>query len=794
VGDGRAQRLGKSTLLALAFLSIVTYAAHFLYSGTFGLYEADLQGILSCLERGVSDLGGQLGTITAPLSRGSLGHEGRFLGAFLESVLAILGASIAGLRGFYIVSFLVNAINACLFYIIFYKKDLRGVGFVGALIFLLFPAYALHQFLNAAFWLSPAMTLFLLATLCYLSKRRLVVLASYPLIAATLVVYETPFLPFFVVPLLKHDAWDLKLVRKTVVHAFVLILIMAVVFAMRTSEGEGRVAEFIASSPVELIGTVFLLMIRGAYAALVYSFYHAVVQTVQNIDAGILATIVAFSVVLGAIFSIALKTATARPRLGQWSGPWRGDRLFKTFLTGLAMTLLSYPLAFYNMQSFLRDPSMGMGGMASRIHMAASFGAAVSLASLALLVVQRMKGRTVRTAAAWAAAVFIALIIGYGHVVQYTYVDGWRYQQWFWTSIMEQAPDIEDGTLILVETEDLPDTANLSAYTWYGTPYMLAYIYKYPAEWKEHPRLNVKGHNWYLSDLRPGNNGLEIFIERPHHAITQPPRWEAAPNGNVILFRALGSELLRVSGVIAAGSGELRLKERPGAAVAPGERPKGVLYEHVIKHGVDFNMPRPERTFRRLSREPALENVRTFDGASHIEHPNFDRADIRKYTIEMWLRPDPSASTGLFTKIGPYSDTYPPMPAIVGPLRIDQNKTDSILVSLIGDREKGYAYLVKNMPVSGEGSEWVHVELGVDNDAGVSTLFLNGEPVTKFDGAEIPLRGAFSIGKGYKARYWSGDMADLRISSVVRHTKRFEPENGVSKVDEQTLYVMERRL
>ncbi len=131
------------------------------------------------------------------------------------------------------------------------------------------------------------------------------------------------------------------------------------------------------------------------------------------------------------------------------------------------------------------------------------------------------------------------------------------------------------------------------------------------------------------------------------------------------------------------------------------------------------------------------------------------------------------------------------MPALVSPIGLYQHSKNNMLIWIKTRTGNTVFYRMDEIPVDNMENTWFHMELDVDNDKATSTLFINGEIVEQFNNVSISLSGKIILGKGYLKRYWKGTIADLRISSIVRHVSNFQPKRSMVGRDNATLYVMD---
>jgi hypothetical protein len=352
---------------------------------------------------------------------------------------------------------------------------------------------------------------------------------------------------------------------------------------------------------------------------------------------------------------------------------------------------------------------------------------------------------------------------------------------------------VEEGTFILIDGTSLPQLPNDSHVTypssWITMRNALPYIYDFPNEWKARPQIIFKNYLywWGANSLRVNAEGeLEINHAPMQTQTSSLPEWEKIPQGNLIFLKSSAGKLERLEGTLAFNDSEIRLK--PRSTDLPNSRPgNGILYPYLSIDNCRLADIVKIRQPRRLDSAPKFFKAIGFDGTNHASLPSFDRADIKRYTIELWLKP------GKNTFSLSLDEKNPPMPAIIGPLRIDHVNDGALMIMLSSsdNDKKGANHTIEGTLDEANNGQWLHLEIDVDNEKRETIFFVNGRLEKKFNDIEIPLNGPFKLGRGHLDRFWRGEIADVRISSIVRHTQDFKPESAPITRDEHTLYLMD---
>jgi hypothetical protein len=541
-------------------LAALLWVARYWHSSGFGLYEDDFLRIIPAME---GDFGLQWKTIRNLF--GLRGTQGRpFHDGFIH-IFSYIGFRAGGIRGMYVVGFAVLLSNSLLFFGLL--RRLRTAPFVslaGTLAFALFPADVTQGYLTITFGGQTSLTFLLLALHAYLSRCRPL---AYPLIAVSLFCYELPVTVFLAAPLLECS-WDRRLARRWAVHAGIVAAMVAGSALLRTSLG----AEVIARPDWK---TAALWPLRqmaiGPAVSLAMFFYRPFDVLGHTRVAGLAWCLPVFLALLAALHGSPLPDAEwARHHLaGGDPEAFRSRRrkfLIATAalaLAGLAALVLAYPLAF-------TTPAEQIYGRVTRGHMAASFGGALVFACLAAVARFFAHAGGRRWVAEGAVALLLTGMAGLGLAVQRDYVRAWGIQRTFWTDVLELCPDLEDGTVILVDQLRLEATREVWPWTWY-MPEMLESLYRFPRPWRTPP--SVYALKWKWREIVSQGGGLMAALDLKGWRFDPPAEPE------YILLRVENARLRRLAGPVREGSFELPLK-KPGPTSPAFE--KKLLYRYLI--------------------------------------------------------------------------------------------------------------------------------------------------------------------------------------------------------------------
>lgn len=764
------ERFIGSRALVLLFFVALNFVAHYLHFRNLGLNGEDYSHILLSLDKNPSFVLNITADTFSALLKGSLGLEGRAFGLLSTRALAATGWMIGGVPGMHLVSWFLSTACSYILYRAFAQRGDFLHGFIAALFITLYPAYALRQYLNGQFWLIPSLIFMLLAVKSLMAERKIL---PYAFIACSLLTYESPVFPFMAAPLLLDAKWDRRFIKRFALHFIIMTALLAIVFWLRTTEREGRVLE-LGSYLADVPPRVAIFITYGTFISTAYSIYYAIVKLLQRQNAATLSIFL----VTAPIFAYIIYTGSLRK-----TSTVGNARYLKYVVSGVIFIMLAYTVGFFPYYSItMTEPAATLAGVVSRVHMAASFGAAVFFSSLCMLVLHWLKNNLAQFAVASSVAVLLAILAGYSYVIQEYYKDGWQYQQCLWTKIIEEAPDVGDGTVIFVDQRGLPYAENHPAgFSWYTLLRSFPYIYEFPADWTAEPRAALRYAEW-RDELSVRHEGGKTEINlAPFHSA---PRWIEVEQENLIMFKTYKKDIVRFDGAMSLGGKEIRLKPKPQAGFNEERLKKGFFHDSVLRPGCTFTALADVKPPRDIENAPRLSKTLYFNGTNHLSARLSD-AKTKNFTIELWLKPGENQ----FNAEGVMDKKYPPMPAIIGPLRLDHGSIDVMSIG-IAERNTNITREIRDMFGSGDKKRWMHVELDVDNARREAILFMNGRAESRFTDIEVPLIKDIQLGKGHFERFWQGELADVRISSIVRHAEDFAPEKAAVTRDEHTLYFL----
>jgi hypothetical protein len=473
----------RETIVSILYLGILLLFARYLLSPWFGFYEDDYTLVV----RGMASSWGETWTFIRDLFL-TFGGQGRPLQHSLLFLISRIVGQLGGLHLGYYVAFAIVLLNCSLFYLLVRKLAGHGFALLAATFYTLYSADTTQAFLYHAFGLQQSLTFFLLAGLAYTSGKRIL---PYLLILGSLLSYENTYFVFLVFPLLCLK-WNKNLPRKMALHSMILIFIFLIILALRLATGESRATGL--SWPA-ILTTPLLHMIQGPIIAVGSNFLRPL-QALQSLDPAVyaltgLAFVLFFWVLVRELRHLfydqeireEAKNAGGRADIGigklKQIMPAERAPYLRILLVGMLMLVLAYPLTF-------TVRAYALSGRDTRVHFAAIIGSSLFWASAWWLLLSRLRTLTWRKVGAGLLSLNLALLLGFGLVVQKDYAEAWTLQRELWRTILVNVPDIEEGITIFIDPAGLEDTQYIDANTW-ALPRVLPYIFEFTDTWEKPP-------------------------------------------------------------------------------------------------------------------------------------------------------------------------------------------------------------------------------------------------------------------------------------------------------------------
>lgn len=468
----------KSVLLGIVLICLVNWTANFWQISRFGLYIDDYSRIPHAMETASKSLPDQLSfTFTADL------HV-RPLHNYLINGFALVGNVFGGLPGIYVIGYIISTINTLLVFFLFRRIcDKRLFALTGALTFCLYPLTTTKIWLTSLLGIQPALTFLLVAMHTYLSGYRVI---PYILMLISLFCYESIYPVFMAAPLLKQNVKQ-NLFRQITRHLLITSAIFAGVIALKFSFLDPRIDQLD-------YGTTLQTGVKNILTGPIFNFQKhlsILIRTIMNLPRQL--------IVLQSIGFMGLLLFFWKNGHHDRSNPsgWKDSNItgsvfqkmdantrnyIRLFAAGLVMLALSYVMSFYG-------SIYHYFGIASRIHTAAAFGMALSLAAFTAAVLQTFRQKLTILCFILLAFAYSSFIT-YNYKIQNTYAASWDLQHRFWTELVRLCPDLNDGTLILVNSDGFSDATRHFSMNW-SQSRILDKLFQFPKEWHDLPRVYI---------------------------------------------------------------------------------------------------------------------------------------------------------------------------------------------------------------------------------------------------------------------------------------------------------------
>lgn len=564
----------KNVMLCIVFICLVNWTANFWQISRFGLYIDDYSRIPQAIETSSKSFSDQLSFVFNADLRVRPLHN------YLINGFALVGNKLGGLRAIYVIGYIISTVNTLLLFFLFRRIcDKRTFALVGALTFCLYPIAETKIWLTSLLGIQPALTFLLVAMHTYLSGYKFI---PHVLMLVSLFCYESIYPVFMAAPLLLKQNVKQNFFREITRHVLITSAIFAGFIGLKFSLMDPRIGHLD-------YGTTLQAALKNILAGPIFNLKKHLSIAIRNImqlpRKLFILQFISFTGLL-LFFWMNGRTDSSNGSGCNDKSPSRLTRgkafqntriYIRLLATGLVMLALGYIMSFYG-------SIYHYYGIASRIHTAAAFGAALSLAALATMVLQVSSRKC-------SAMVLILLAFGYASFITYnfkiqdTYVASRDQQHRFWTELIALCPDVTEGTLILVSPDRFSTPWQHYTLNW-SQSRVLDKLFQFPEAWHDLPRVyplpapdqknacpldqiitaeSLAGlaENNVLMDIEPNDIRRKIDI------------------ANTIVLTSEGGTLHRPQWLESADHTRFRLKPKSDNTV--GKFKHGVLYTYLIK-------------------------------------------------------------------------------------------------------------------------------------------------------------------------------------------------------------------
>ena len=552
----------QQTILMVFVLGIFLWVARFLLSLNMGFYEDDYTLVV----RAMAGTSQEAFEFVRDLLL-NFGGQGRPL---QHSILFLIATTIGAMGGLSIAheaAFIILWTNAILFFILIDKISDRRLAFISSLFYVLFSADTTQPFLYHAYGLQQSITYLLLASISYLSGKRVL---SYLIILGSLLSYENSFWVFLAVPLIDIP-WQKASLKRIGSHVGILSFMFIIVVVVRLATGEGRVSGL---GWTEILQLPFKHMILGTLVAIGSNILRPI-QALLSLDPFVyLMSIATLPIFFLIIRRWILTDQDNQPKVSNRprefikrvsravsaDSRYRAERLL---LIAVLMVALAYPLTF-------TVRPYAISGRDSRVHFSAIVGYALFWGSAWYSLILWLNEKF-REAAVALLAVNFSFLIGFGIVIQKDYVRSWTLQKTFWRSVTEYIPYTTEPLTIFIDPKGLEDTQYIDANTW-NLLEVYQYIYSIQGQKTQGPQVYRLIPDWE-EQLQVNSAEIKALNYR-YQLVTS--KWD-----NTIIFETKGNRISNRLRTIEIGGTEYSLNQSELAA--PPDFHRGFLYPILIE-------------------------------------------------------------------------------------------------------------------------------------------------------------------------------------------------------------------
>ena len=545
----------RNTVVVFCILAITIWIAYFWNFEQFGLYSDDynLVAIPACPEVSLLEY---IHKMFLDLV------QGRPICFSLIALFSHLGFKLGGIKYIYLFSYSISFLNSCLFYLLLQRLiNNNYFSFIGSLVFPLFPADTTRAYLTHI-GVYPSLTFLLIAFHLYLSNKKK---SSYLPATLMLLTYETAFPVFFIAPLI-NNKWDRKSVKELMKHICILVIILASIVFIRKIKGEVRISNF--QFKTVIISSIYNMLIGPLITMKMFLYRPFQVLTTFN-DA--------HSIFLFAFLTILFFILLSKVSRSDYDFSFSTKKIIKLFFLGTLMLILSYSFA-------ITVPAYAINSIYSRVHLSACLGGAIIFACMSTAVLRIAESFKQQIIVNILLAGLFSLLIGFGFIIQKDFVKSWDYQRQFWTDFIRLCPDLDNDSIVFINSEGFSPTKQITTLDW-AVSRGLMHIYKLQDNYKNladdfhkmKPLVFLLLPKWQKYFIVDGN----IFQLKTKAVWTFRPINTKFDFKNLIFLEIKDGKIVSRKEKITINNKEYKLKKTSRSNIKTFE--KGYLYSYLIK-------------------------------------------------------------------------------------------------------------------------------------------------------------------------------------------------------------------
>ena len=550
VGPAGARVRSRGARLAYAGCAVaaLSFIGYFRRWSQFGFYGDDAAMIGGAINRSWHEEFQHLLLCLTGWPQGRPLGFGINLGVVPHAVFAV-----GGLGALHLFAFALLAVNATLLYAAVARSSPPVVAFAVAAFYAASPADTVKPSLVYGYNFEIAILFGLLAVHAALSRRAWSF--SLAVIAALWMVEPVALFALAAPPFLLprgtegRRAW---LVRHVCVWTGVVALVLSARRLVGDSNGGERVGEALASPLITLhhaVGSAWTGL--ATHADLVAE--RVLLPAREGAGTGWTMVALAGAVALGTLLALSAevrgrggdKRDTPPPVIGAVS-----------LVGGGVLTMLACYAAYFRLPWY---PASWRDGFLSGVHVVPALGAALVFGGLVQALLAALPRRLGRLALLLP-AVALAMLAGFGDLVQQDYATSWRFQKEFWRAYTELCRDAADGTYVVVRDRGLPPVRYTDLLSW-TAEILPDGLFQYH-EVVARPPVVMLGAPKLAQLIRAEGSGFR-WTPAYHYMLPKGPDEQPQP-GNVIVLERREGRWRRVQGDAAVVGGTLRLRPAAG--------------------------------------------------------------------------------------------------------------------------------------------------------------------------------------------------------------------------------------
>jgi len=495
IPEGKKQR---DILIYFAF-AVLVWLAYYLKFMKFGFYEDDywfagipanssVQELLEFIKSGLVSVEG---------------NRGRYIGVVLPFILTFINFKIGGFIALYIFGIFLVALNGFLIYKIIKGNFPHELALLTGLIFIVFPGDTTKALIVHIYQLQVSLLFTLCGMLLFIRNKKFF---AYLLAFMSLLTYENAFLPFVAVSLLAYKKWDLALVRRLINHGLIIGSTFIILFVVRKMLGEAEV------SNMQTAGVIKRMLFSFAAGPLtsIFTFFYSVFESITRFNVTwylfIISVLFFFLILKLNPLAFSGRNVIDEPdsELLGIHAPENVIILIKALLAGVIISVVGYTFSFTHGTVILK-------GRMTSVHFGAAFGISLFAASIIHLLSALLKREYMKKIFIYSVITFLSLITSYGMLIQDDFAKSWQLQKSFWTEVLNQCPDLDENTLILVQKMNVTETEFVISYSW-PYPLIIENLFDFPELWKNKPKLDILGND--LSEVLVEENSELFYLPK----------------------------------------------------------------------------------------------------------------------------------------------------------------------------------------------------------------------------------------------------------------------------------------